>query len=54
MRVGMDEKDFITYANCGREDPIEYRYKGVERLERLKSLKKKFDPLGVFTKELLS
>lgn len=53
MRSGTEEKDFIAYANGSREDPIEHRYKGLERLEKLRSLKKKWDPLGVFTKELL-
>lgn len=53
MRVGMEEEDFITYANSSREDPIEHRYKGAERLAKLRRLKKKWDPAGVFTKQLL-
>ncbi|PQE18750.1 FAD binding domain containing protein [Rutstroemia sp. NJR-2017a WRK4] len=53
MRVGTDESEFVDYANCNRIDPIERRYRGKERLERLTMLKKKWDPNGVFTKQLL-
>ena len=53
MRVGTEEKDFISYTNSTRADPIEYRYKGPERLDKLRWLKKKWDSGGVFTKELL-
>jgi len=53
MRVGTEEKSFVSYTNTTREDPIEYRYKGAERLEKLRELKKKWDPTGLFTKELL-
>ncbi|PQE15890.1 FAD binding domain containing protein [Rutstroemia sp. NJR-2017a BVV2] len=53
MRVGTEESEFVDYANCNRIDPIERRYHGKERLERLRMLKKKWDPNGVFTKQLL-
>jgi hypothetical protein len=53
MRVGTEESEFVDYANCNRIDPIERRYRGKERLERLRMLKKKWDPNGVFTKQLL-
>ncbi|PQE03236.1 FAD binding domain containing protein [Rutstroemia sp. NJR-2017a BBW] len=53
MRVGIEESEFVDYANCNRIDPIERRYRGKERLERLRMLKKKWDPNGVFTKQLL-
>ena len=53
MRMGTKETAFISYTNTSREDPIEYRYKGEERVKKLKSLKKEWDPTGVFTRELL-
>ena len=53
MRVGTKEKAFISYTNTSREDPMEYRYKGEDRIARLKTLKREWDPKGVFTKELL-
>ena len=53
MRVGTEEAAFISYTNTNRYDPIEYRYKGEERVARLKALKREWDPKGVFTKELL-
>lgn len=53
VRKGSEEQDYISYTNVGREDPIEYRYKGVNRLEKLKALKKEWDPTGIFTAELL-
>ena len=53
MRVGTVEEDFISYTNCTREDPIEYRYKESARIAKLRELKKKWDQKGVFTKELL-
>lgn len=53
MRIGTKQSDFVSYTNTSREDPIEYRYKGEERLEKLQELKLEWDPTGVFTKELL-
>lgn len=53
MRKGVEEQDYISYTNIGREDLIIYRYKGVDRLEKLKALKKEWDPAGVFTTEFL-
>ncbi|KAI0386310.1 FAD-binding domain-containing protein [Hypomontagnella monticulosa] len=53
MREGTQQETFVSYTNTTREGPLEYRYKGAERLQRLKALKKEFDPTGVFTKELL-
>lgn len=52
-RVGEDEKDFVSYTNTCRDRPLEWRYKGQERIARLKSLKAEWDPKGVFTRELL-
>ena len=53
MWVGTEEAAYITYTNITRDDPIEYRYRGQERLARLKALKQEWDPKGVFTKQLL-
>ncbi|KAI2615209.1 FAD-binding domain-containing protein [Hypoxylon sp. NC1633] len=53
MREGVKEEAFVSYTNTSREDPLEYRYKSVGTVDRLKSLKKRADPAGIFTKELL-
>lgn len=53
MRAGTEGDRFVSYTNTTREDPIEYRYKGSDRIERLKLLKRQFDPSGIFTNELL-
>ena len=53
MRVGTEEVAFVSYTNSSREDPVEHRYKGQERVERLRALKREWDPKGVFTKEFL-
>lgn len=53
LRKGSEEHDYVSYTNLGRDDPIDQRYKGTDRLERLKGLKKTWDPTGVFTTELL-
>lgn len=53
MRRGDNEKDYVSYTNTCRDGPLEWRYKGQDRIARLKSLKKKWDPTGIFTRELL-
>ncbi|KAL1962835.1 hypothetical protein VTN77DRAFT_9110 [Rasamsonia byssochlamydoides] len=53
IRVGAAETSYVSYTNTSREDPLEWRYKGAERVARLRELKKKWDPTGVFTRELL-
>jgi len=53
MRKGIEEKDFVAYTNTSRTDPLEYRYKGEDRIAKLKALKRKWDPNGIFTKQLL-
>ena len=50
---GPDEGTWVDYQNGTRTGPIQLRYRGKERLARLRSLKKKWDPLGVFTNQLL-
>ncbi|KAI0122731.1 FAD-binding domain-containing protein [Daldinia grandis] len=53
MREDTEEESFVSYTNTTREDPIEYRYKGTGTVDRLRSLKKRVDPTGIFTGELL-
>ena len=53
VRIGTEEKDFVTYVNSDRLDPLDYRYKGAERQAKLKTLKQRWDPHGFFTKEFL-
>lgn len=50
---GSDEQEFVDFANGTRLGPIERRYRDKERLERLKKMKKEWDPTGVFTTQLL-
>ncbi|KAI4864585.1 FAD-binding domain-containing protein [Hypoxylon rubiginosum] len=50
---GTEEEAFVSYTNTTREDPIEYRYKGIGTVDRLRSLKRRVDPTGIFTRELL-
>ncbi|KAF3008217.1 hypothetical protein E8E14_009289 [Neopestalotiopsis sp. 37M] len=52
-RKGDDEELFVSYTNTSRDDPISWRYKGEDRIDRLRALKKKWDPKGVFTKTFL-
>ncbi|OBU01414.1 hypothetical protein VE01_00618 [Pseudogymnoascus verrucosus] len=42
-----------TFQNSQRETPIESRFPGEGRLEKLKTLKREWDPKGVFTDVLL-
>ncbi|RYP49056.1 hypothetical protein DL768_005146 [Monosporascus sp. mg162] len=53
MRVGTEEGDSVSYTNTTRDDPLEYRYKGADRIRKLKALKNQLDPTGIFTPELL-
>lgn len=52
-KEGFEQREISSYQNATRETPIETRFPGEGRLERLKALKKKWDPDGVFTKEFL-
>lgn len=53
MRSGQKEADWVDFQNATRTGPIQYRYRGVERLARLRNLKKIWDPTGIFTTQLL-
>ncbi|KAI1088778.1 hypothetical protein F5B19DRAFT_505270 [Rostrohypoxylon terebratum] len=50
---GPDRSEYADFQNGTRTGPIELRYRGVGKLEKLKMLKKTWDPTGVFTKQLL-
>jgi len=52
-RRGVEEKHFGAYNNFGRRDRVEFRYPGQGVLDRLRALKVKYDPTGVFTREFL-
>ena len=53
MRAGQNEADFVDYQGVNRVGPIERRYRGTERLAKLRRSKKEWDPSGVFTRQLL-
>ena len=53
MRADTTEDAFIAYTNTSRTDPIEHRYRDAAALSKLKELKRRWDPDGCFTKELL-
>ncbi|ROW15212.1 hypothetical protein VPNG_03071 [Cytospora leucostoma] len=50
---GPDQSEYADYQNATRTDPIERRFRGEGKLEKLKALKQKWDPKGVFTRQLL-
>ncbi|PFH60833.1 hypothetical protein XA68_10240 [Ophiocordyceps unilateralis] len=50
---GPDESDWIDFANATRTDPIERRFRGEGRLDKLRALKREWDAEGVFTSQLL-
>lgn len=51
LRIMTDgyEEGLETFQNSSRETPIESRFPGEGRLEKLTALKKEWDPRGVFT-----
>ncbi|KAL9010708.1 MAG: hypothetical protein Q9173_004390 [Seirophora scorigena] len=53
MRSDSEEKAFVSYTNTSRSDPVGHRYKDPAAVEKLKDLKRLWDPKGYFTKELL-
>lgn len=50
---GPDKSEYADFQNGTRTGPIELRFRGEGRLQKLKALKKKWDPTGVFTTQLL-
>ena len=53
MRSDIREEAFVAYTNTSRTDPIEHRYKDAAAVIKLKQLKRRWDPDGYFTTELL-
>lgn len=50
---GPDEPEYVDFQNGTRTGPIELRFRGPGKLDKLKALKLKWDPEGVFTTQLL-
>lgn len=50
---GFKEGEVGIFPNSSRDAPIESRYPGEGRLEKLQALKRKWDPEGVFTNVFL-
>lgn len=50
-----DQKDEekAMFPNHSRGDNLKYRYRGEDRLKKLRDLKKTWDPEGVFTRQFL-
>ncbi|KAL8726654.1 MAG: hypothetical protein Q9181_005968, partial [Wetmoreana brouardii] len=53
MRLGTDLESYIDLPHGTRTGPIERRFRGAQRLSKLRALKREYDPEGVFTRELL-
>ncbi|KAL8649730.1 MAG: hypothetical protein Q9210_004228 [Variospora velana] len=53
MRSDTEENAFVSYTNTSRNDPISHRYKDAAAVDKLKDLKRLWDPEGCFTRELL-
>lgn len=47
------DEDIAMFPNHTRGDNLKYRYRGAERLEKLRALKRIWDPEGMFTRQLL-
>jgi hypothetical protein len=50
---GPDQTEYVDFVNGTRSGPIALRFRTENRLNKLKTLKKKWDPKGVFTGQLL-
>ena len=50
---GQGEEEKASFLNHNRTAPLDRRYRGKVRQTKLKMLKKKWDPSGVFTTQLL-
>lgn len=47
------DEEIAMFPNHTREAELKYRYRGEERLRKLRALKRIWDPEGVFTRQLL-
>ena len=50
---GPNQADYVDFVNGTRVGPIERRFRSVQKTNRLRELKKIWDPTGVFTDQLL-
>lgn len=50
---GPDQSEYADFPNATRTGPIELRFRGEGKLEKLRLLKRKWDPKGVFTRQFL-
>ncbi|QKX56260.1 uncharacterized protein TRUGW13939_03361 [Talaromyces rugulosus] len=50
---GPNVAEYVDFANGTRDDPIERRFRGKEKLDKLRKLKEKWDKSGVFTRQFL-
>lgn len=50
---GPDRSEYADFQNATRTDPIELRYRGEGKLNKLRQLKSTWDSEGVFTRQLL-
>lgn len=50
---GSDRSEYADFQNATRTDPIELRFRGEGKLDKLRLLKKTWDPEGVFTRQFL-
>lgn len=50
---GPNQAEWMDYQNATRKGPIERRFHPADKLDRLRALKKVWDPNGIFTRELL-
>jgi FAD/FMN-containing dehydrogenase len=53
FRSYYDGHSATTYQNWTRDEPLKSSYPDSEKLERLKALKRHWDPEGVFTRIFL-
>ena len=53
MMRGPAREEYADFVNGTRTGPIDLRFRGEGKLEKLRALKRKWDPEGVFTRQLL-
>ncbi|RDA89836.1 hypothetical protein CP533_6947 [Ophiocordyceps camponoti-saundersi (nom. inval.)] len=54
IAVARGESDFLVdFANATRSGPLDRRFRGAARLEKLRALKREWDKEGVFTRQFL-
>ncbi|KAH7382520.1 hypothetical protein DE146DRAFT_623490 [Phaeosphaeria sp. MPI-PUGE-AT-0046c] len=50
---GTDQSKYVDFQNATRTGPVALRFRGDGKVERLRAMKRKWDPEGVFCKQLL-